>query len=131
MEQRALGASGISVPAIGMGTWQTFDVAGARDEDDRSTIVDAALAAGTMLFDTSPTYGKSERVLARAIGARRSNVLVADKVWTPSLNEGREQIRRALEWYGGTIDVYQVHNLVAWREQLLYSKSFNLAAPLA
>src|SRR5262249_52429181 len=34
--------------------------------------------------------------------------------------EGREQIRRALEWYGGGIDVYQIHNLEAWGTHLPY-----------
>jgi aryl-alcohol dehydrogenase-like predicted oxidoreductase len=118
MEQRALGGSGIDVPAIGMGTWRSLDVRGERDEDDRRAVVEAAFAAGTTLFDTSPMYGESERVLARALGARRKDALVADKVWTSSPSEGREQIRRALAWYGGTVDVYQVHNLVAWREHL-------------
>jgi aryl-alcohol dehydrogenase-like predicted oxidoreductase len=118
MESRPLGRSGLSVPAIGMGTWRTFDVRGERDERDRRAVVDAAVAAGTTLFDTSPMYGESERVLAGALRGRRDRVLVADKVWTSSVTEGREQIRRALDWYGGAVDVYQIHNLVAWREHL-------------
>ena len=118
MERRTLGPGGLSVPTIGMGTWRTFDVRGEREERDRRDVVDAAIAAGTTLFDTSPMYGESERVLARALGARRRDALVADKVWTPSPREGREQVRRALEWYGGTVDIYQIHNLVAWREHL-------------
>jgi aryl-alcohol dehydrogenase-like predicted oxidoreductase len=32
MEQRAFGRSGIDVPAVGMGTWQTLDVRGAQEE---------------------------------------------------------------------------------------------------
>ncbi len=118
MEHRRFGRTGIDVPVIGMGAWKTFDVSGARAEDERRAIVEAAVAAGTTLFDTSPMYGEAERVLAAAIGARREEVLVADKVWTRSIDEGREQIRRALAWYGGRVDVYQVHNLVAWREHL-------------
>ena len=65
-------------------------------------------------------YGRAERVLARGLEGRRDEALVATKVWTPSAREGREQIAHALEWYGGRVDVYQVHNLVNWREHLPY-----------
>lgn len=118
MEYRQFGKSGLSVPVIGMGTWRTFDVQGEAAEAERRAIVDAALAAGTTLFDTSPMYGEAERVLGRALEGRREQALVADKVWTPSLNEGRAQIQRAFGWYGGRVDIYQIHNLVAWREHL-------------
>jgi aryl-alcohol dehydrogenase-like predicted oxidoreductase len=118
MEHRPFGKTTLAVPVIGMGTWRTFDVRGETLEDERRTIVDAAMSAGTTLFDTSPMYGESERVLGRALLGIRDRAIVADKVWTPSLSEGREQIRRALEWYGGVVDVYQIHNLVAWREHL-------------
>ena len=64
MELRELGRSGMRVPVVGMGTWQTFDVRGEAEEAERGAIVDAALGAGTTLFDTSPMYGESERVLA-------------------------------------------------------------------
>lgn len=118
MEHRPLGRTGLPVPTIGMGTWQTFDVRGERGERASREVVDAALDAGTTLFDTSPMYGESERVLAEAIGDRRDRVLIADKVWTASPSEGREQIDRALAWYAGRVDIYQIHNLVAWREHL-------------
>ena len=59
-------------------------------------------------------------LLARCLEGRRDEALVATKVWTPSAREGREQIAHALEWYGGRVDVYQVHNLVNWREHLPY-----------
>jgi aryl-alcohol dehydrogenase-like predicted oxidoreductase len=118
MEHRSLGASGMQVPVIGMGTWLTFDVRGAADIEDRRTVVDAAMAAGTTLFDTSPMYGASEEVLGRLLAGRRDQAIVADKVWTSSAREGREQVEQALRWYGGIVDIYQVHNLVAWREHL-------------
>lgn len=118
MEQRALGSSGLQVPVIGMGTWLTFDVHGAADVEERRKVVDAAMAAGTTLFDTSPMYGASEEVLARLLVGRRDQAIVADKVWTSSAREGRQQVEQALRWYGGIVDIYQVHNLVAWREHL-------------
>jgi aryl-alcohol dehydrogenase-like predicted oxidoreductase len=118
MEQRALGRSGLTVPVVGMGTWRTFDVSGSSDEQRSREIVSAALQSGARLFDTSPMYGRAERLLARCLEGRRDEALVATKVWTPSGPEGRLQIQRALEWYGGRVDVYQVHNLVNWREHL-------------
>jgi aryl-alcohol dehydrogenase-like predicted oxidoreductase len=118
MEMRAFGRSGLTVPAVGMGTWQTLDVRGEREVAARHAVVRAAVDAGSTLFDTSPMYGTAERVLAGALADVRGEVLVADKVWTPSAAGGREQVRRALEWYGGRVDVYQVHNLVAWQEHL-------------
>ena len=117
METRTLGRGGPNVPVIGMGTWKTFDVTGERAERRCAEVVARGVSGGTTLFDTSPMYGESERVLAAAVAPMRERVLVADKVWTSSAREGREQIRRALDWYG-TVDVYQIHNLVAWREHL-------------
>ncbi len=101
-----------------MGTWQTFDVRGRAAEAERRAIVDVAVESGITLFDTSPMYGESERVLAKALEGRRPRAIVADKVWTSSAREGSAQVRRALDWYGGHVDLYQIHNLVAWREHL-------------
>ena len=63
-------------------------------------------------------YGEAEQVLGGALAGRRDQAIVATKIWTSSAEEGRRQAERALAFYGGRIDVYQVHNLVAWREQL-------------
>lgn len=119
MERRPLGRSGLSVPVIGMGTWRTLDVRGP-EEARRHEVVRAAIRAGSNFFDTSPMYGEAERVLADATRPVRPSVLIATKVWTPSAEEGRSQVRRALEWYGGWVDVYQVHNLVATETHLAH-----------
>ncbi len=118
MERRVLGRSGIEVPVVGMGTWQTFDVRGEAEEAERRLVVDAALESGANFFDSSPMYGESERVLGLALEGRRDAALVATKVWTPSRDEGRRQVESALLYFGGRVDLYQVHNLVATREQL-------------
>jgi len=98
--------TGIEVPAIGMGTWRTFNT-----DEDRTPIVDEALAAGIDLFDSSPMYGKAEDTLAKAIEGRRHRVLITTKIWTEDPAEGRRQAEHALGLFG-TVDVYQVHNLV-------------------
>jgi diketogulonate reductase-like aldo/keto reductase len=45
---------------------------------------------------------------------------VATKVWTSSTADGRAHFERQLGWFGGRIDLLQVHNLVAWREHLVW-----------
>jgi len=102
---------------IGMGTWQTFDV---REPGIVQPVTDAVLAHGGTFFDSSPMYGAAEQVLGTTLGPRRKDVLVATKVWAGSAREAREQTRCAFEWYGGVVDLYQIHNLQAWRTHLPY-----------
>lgn len=118
MERRELGVSGIAAPVIGMGTWRTFDARGPRDEQRVEAIVSEALGQGMRLFDSSPMYGEAERVLGNALARRREEAIVATKVWASDEREGAAQVERALAFYGGRVDLYQVHNLLAWREQL-------------
>ncbi len=107
MEERRLG------PVVGLGTWNTFDndVALARE------VVEAALDAGIRVFDSSPVYHSAEASLGAALDLRRDETIVATKIWAYSVDEGREQFRRQLEWFG-RVEIEQVHNLVLWREDL-------------
>src|SRR5262249_21463655 len=110
--------SGLRVPVVGMGTWRTFDVRGAAAEANARVVVEAAFAAGASFFDSSPMYGEAGRVLGAALEGRRGQALVATKIWTSSAVEGKTQAQRALAYFGGRVDLYQIHNLVSWREQL-------------
>src|SRR6059058_3124822 len=101
-----------------MGTWQTFDVHGDEGVVRSRRVVDAALAAGCRVFDSSPMYGAAERVLGATLEGRRDQAFVATKIWTQSPEEGRRQAGRALAWFGGHIDLLQVHNLTAANAQL-------------
>ena len=113
MERRRLGSSGLEAGVVGMGTWRTFDVRGGKAEKDRAVLVERAVAAGIDLFDTSPMYGEAERVLGRASTAVRDRVLIATKVWSADDAVAARQLANALAFFGGRVDLYQVHNLVA------------------
>src|SRR5215470_18271776 len=116
MENRSLGRGRVSVPAIGLGTWRRLEAAAAAGR--HGELIEAAIAAGVRVVDTSPMYGAAERLLSDALDGRRGQVFIADKVWTPSAEEGTAQLARAVDWYGGRVDLMQIHNLVAWQTHL-------------
>jgi diketogulonate reductase-like aldo/keto reductase len=109
IEERRLG------PVIGLGTWNTFG----DDAELAHDVVGTALASGTHLFDTSPMYGNAERSLSSALDGRREGTVVATKIWAPTVEQGREQFDRQLEWYG-RVEIEQIHNVVSWREHLTW-----------
>lgn len=102
---------------VGMGTWRVFDL-----PPDRQRIADevvqAAFAVGVRVVDSSPMYGRAEAVLSQALGERRGEAFVATKVWSGDVADGQAHYRRQLDWFGGRIDLLQIHNLVGWRAHL-------------
>jgi aryl-alcohol dehydrogenase-like predicted oxidoreductase len=117
MERRRLGQNGPEVPVVGLGSWLTFDV-GETQQHMVEAVVDAAWDEGTRLVDSSPMYGQSESRLGRALAGRREQAFVAAKIWTRSASEGHAQLDAQLGWFGGRIELEQVHNLVAWETHL-------------
>jgi aryl-alcohol dehydrogenase-like predicted oxidoreductase len=109
---------GARMSAIGLGTWQF----GSREwgygteyaEKDAVAIVHRALDVGITLFDTAEIYafGRSERILGRALEGRRDEAFLATKI-LPVFPVGPVVLRRArgsLRRLGvKTIDLYQIH----------------------
>jgi len=80
MTYRQVGASGLTVSAVGLGCNQ---IGRKLDLDATSAIVDAAIDAGMTMFDTADVYGSypgaSEELLGQALDGRRDAVVVATK----------------------------------------------------
>jgi aryl-alcohol dehydrogenase-like predicted oxidoreductase len=117
VQRRALGNSGTQVPVIGLGTWQTLDLPPDR-ESVAADVVGAALDHDVTLFDSSPMYGRAEEVLGRALAPRRSEALLATKTWSPTQEQAQARLQQQLAFFGGHIELMQIHNLVQWRQRL-------------
>ncbi len=113
---RPIPSSGESLPVIGVGTWQTFDVgAGMAERAPREAVLAELVALGGRVIDSSPMYGSSEQVvgeIADKLGLR-PKLFVATKVWTSGKRRGIEQMEDSMtKLRAKPIDLLQVHNLV-------------------
>ena len=109
---------GVQLGAVGLGTWQFGSVEwGYGDQyagGEAAAIVARALELGINLFDTAEIYafGRSERILGRALGPNRSHVFIATKIFPflplPPIVRWRAHAS-ARRLGGGLIDLYQVH----------------------
>lgn len=92
MEYRRLGASGLTVSALSLGTGTfggsgpLFDAWGDTDAREARRLVDICLDAGITMFDTADVYsdGASEEALGQAIKGRREAVLLSTKSGLPT-----------------------------------------------
>jgi diketogulonate reductase-like aldo/keto reductase len=106
---------------VGLGTWITFNVG--TDPvllDECVPVMAAFFEAGGTVIDSSPMYGSSQDTVGHGLAKlRHPPVFAADKVWTPTGGDGREQIAHSRrKWGVPRFDLVQVHNLVDWREHL-------------
>jgi aryl-alcohol dehydrogenase-like predicted oxidoreductase len=117
---RAIPSTGEKLPAIGLGTWITFDVgddAGARRV--RGDILRAFLESGGRLVDSSPMYGRSEEVIGATLPPDAKGLFAATKVWTVGGLAGRQQMEKSRElWRVKRFDLLQVHNFLDWETHL-------------
>jgi aryl-alcohol dehydrogenase-like predicted oxidoreductase len=81
MEFRQFGQTGLKVSAVGFGCWEIAGTYGRIDESQFQRAVAQAIDNGITCFDTAEAYGMgvSEEALARALGPRRHDVVIATK----------------------------------------------------
>ena len=113
MDTRTIGSLEVSIIGLGTNNFGFF-----MEEDGVAPVVDAALEAGITLFDTADAYLESEARLAKALGDRRDQVVLATKFGNPvdggeggaSADYVRSAVERSLRMLGtDRIDLYQLH----------------------
>jgi diketogulonate reductase-like aldo/keto reductase len=112
MRSRPIPSTGEQLPIIGLGTWQTFDVA---DAGPLRPILARFAARGGKLVDSSPMYGRSEDVTGTVAerAKLRPSLFLATKVWTSGRAAGIAQMEHSFAALRTRqIDLLQVHNLV-------------------
>jgi len=125
-------SSGEELPVIGLGSWITFNVG--NDPPARANCAEVMrnfFAMGGRLIDSSPMYGSSQGVIGeglKKLGMPRG-LFSADKVWTSSGGPAQIEASRRL-WQVPRFDLLQVHNLLAWQEQLPLLLSMRAAGQL-
>lgn len=115
---RTVRAGGVSVSAIGLGTWQfgsrEWGYGKGYDEHEAGLILRRALDLGIDLIDTAEVYGmgRSETIVGRALTGRRDEAFLATKI-LPVLPIGpivRRRVQGSLRRLGvDRIDLYQLH----------------------
>ena len=114
-------ATGEPVPAVGLGSWITFNVG--KDPLLRAECRDVMAAffeAGGGMIDSSPMYGSSQEVIGDAFAklGRPAGLFSADKVWTHAADARAQIAETARHWGVGHFDLLQVHNLIDWEANL-------------
>jgi aryl-alcohol dehydrogenase-like predicted oxidoreductase len=114
--QRPIPRSGEALPAVGLGTWQTFDVApDAPQRAELREVLRTLVALGGRVIDSSPMYGESERVVGDLSDelAIRDRLFFATKVWTTGRSAGIRQMDDSFRLMRTRVmDLMQIHNLV-------------------
>ncbi|MBA4058603.1 MAG: aldo/keto reductase, partial [Marivirga sp.] len=96
--KRPIPSSGEQLPAVGLGTWQTFDAGDAVSElDPLRNVLKTLIEKGGRVIDSSPMYGRSEQVVGDLSTDLKLNdkLFIATKVWTTGQQEGIRQMNNS------------------------------------
>jgi diketogulonate reductase-like aldo/keto reductase len=120
--QRVIPSSGEKIQAIGLGTWQVFDVGESPAErKPLKDVLSRFVQLGGKVIDSSPMYGRAESVVGDLTDELhlRDKLFLATKVWTSGKQAGIESMERSFQRLRTQkLDLMQVHNLVDVETQL-------------
>lgn len=132
MPRRSIPGGKGAVPAVGLGSWITFNVGSDPQlRDECAAVMAAFFEEGGAVIDASPMYGSSPAVIGYGLDKleRHDAVFAAGKVWTEG--DGAAQIDASLsDWRRSRFELLQVHNLVAWQKQLPLLREMKAAGAL-
>ena len=131
MLERRIPRTGEPLPAVGLGTWQAFDVGGdARGTAEAKETLKVFVELGGRVIDSSPMYGSAETVtgqLAAELGVP-AKLFVATKVWTTGKQAGIRQMEDSMRKLRvPRLDLMQVHNLSDVQTQLATLRDWKAA----
>ncbi|MEM6662056.1 MAG: aldo/keto reductase [Pseudomonadota bacterium] len=117
---RRIPSTGLMLPAVGLGSWITFNVGNDPVLLDRSIdVMRAFFEEGGGMIDSSPMYGSAQQTIGHGLAELGSpeTLFSADKIWTESGGAQQFGDTRAA-WRTDRFDLMQVHNLVGVEENL-------------
>jgi diketogulonate reductase-like aldo/keto reductase len=126
--KRVIPSSGQKLCAVGVGTWQTFDVSeSSAAREPLKEVLNILTAKGGSVIDSSPMYGRSEKVVGDLSTELKVNdkLFIATKVWTTGRENGIRQMNESFKLMKRKrIDLMQIHNLTDWQTQLKTLRSW-------
>jgi diketogulonate reductase-like aldo/keto reductase len=120
--QRSIPSSGDKIPAIGLGTWRTFDVGRSpAAREPLKEVLRRFVELGGRVIDSSPMYGAAEGVVGDLASELKilDSLFIATKVWTSGRDAGIAQMERSLSLVKRKrLELMQIHNLLDWKTHL-------------
>jgi diketogulonate reductase-like aldo/keto reductase len=116
MLMRKIPKTGEALPAVGLGSWQSFDITNDAVELAKAKeVLKRFTELGGRMIDSSPMYGASESVLGELAAQLNlhKQLFVATKVWTSGREAGIKQMNESMKKLKvEKLDLMQVHNLL-------------------
>ena len=127
---RPIPATGEALPAIGVGSWLTFNVP--PDTAAAASLVPVLrnfFDRGGAMIDSSPMYGYSETIIGEILKqTSHPRLFSATKIWTVGKSLGQMQFERSLRLWGvAKLDLVHIHNLLDWETHLPTVKELKAA----
>ena len=100
MDKRRLGTQGPEVSALGLGCMGMSEFYGTADEGEAIATIHRSLELGMNFLDTADMYGRgaNEKLVGKAIGDRRDEVVLATKFGNVRHDDGSREVRGDAEY---------------------------------